>query len=153
MSNDGKYKIIKIGDIDAILLEENNYVNITKICYIYGKRFDNWMRNNNSKKFIKYIEKYIGKKAIIKNIIGNNDTRGTYVHPLVITNIAFWISPKFQAKVSIWINEWKKINAENTISYNKEISNLKVSNNEDIEKQIRDKLHNKLGGKAKMLSD
>lgn len=150
MLNNKKYKIIKIGEITVISLTKNNYINATKLCYIYGKQFRHWSANKVSKEIISEVDDIINTQSIIKIMTGTIETRGTYVHPYILTHISCWMSPKFQVSVLHWIDQWKNNNSENTLSYNKEISNLKISNNEDIEKHIRDNLHNKIGGKIEV---
>nr|AEX63341.1 putative KilA-N domain-containing protein [Moumouvirus Monve] len=72
------------------------------------------------------------------------------MHPLLITQLAYWISPKFAAKVSIWIEEWKKYSDKNLLEYYDALSNLEPYCNENKEKIIQEKLLIKLGGSVEV---
>jgi len=53
---------------------------------------------------------------------GLNENRGTWVHPQVAINIAQWISPSFDVKVSGWVYEIMmtgKVDITNTTSFKK----------------------------------
>ena len=60
---------------------------------------------------------------LIKHNSGGNGERHTWVHPRVaIINIAQWISPQFDVKVSGWVYEIMmtgKVDITNTTSYKK----------------------------------
>lgn len=109
------YSYGKYGDITVIIMNTNSYVNVTKLCNEYGKEFRHWKENNGSKELIKEVDDHIqarrnsdGPKpvSIITIGTGNNDLRGTYVHPLLVPHIASWISPKFAIKVSEIVNDY-----------------------------------------------
>jgi hypothetical protein len=73
-------------------------------------------------------------------------TQGSWVHPLLATHLAQWISVSFFIKVSLWIDEWKNTN-NNKIIYNKALEDIKPNNNNlCVEKQIQSKMYNELGG-------
>ena len=57
---------------------------------------------------------------LIKYKTGSNQERATWVHSHVAINIAQWISPKFDVKVSAWVYEIMmtgKVDITNTNSY------------------------------------
>ena len=82
---------------------------------------------------------------------GNNtEIRGTYMHPVLVTHIAYWCDPGFAIKIGIWIEEWKKYSPENELRYWKAVSDIKPNKTSDIEKQIQHKLHKKLGGEIEV---
>lgn len=109
----------KYGDFKVIIMMENKYINATKLCGEYNKRFENWLRNDNSKILIDTVENELNndrngfdsymseppKKATITLLKGCvNELKGTYVHELLIPHIASWISPVFAIKVrNCWI--------------------------------------------------
>jgi hypothetical protein len=64
----------------------------------------------------------------------HNNINGTYVHPLLLTHIAYWISPLFAVKTSLWIEEWKKFSDENFSKYYNSLLNLEPSQNNNKEK-------------------
>jgi hypothetical protein len=65
------------------------------------------------------------------------ETRGTYVHPALITSIANWISPSFAVNVSLWVEEWKKYTKHNNIKYWTTFSKCKPLLNYDREKGLK----------------
>jgi len=75
---------------------------------------------------------------------------GSWIHPLLATNIAQWISIEFSVKVSLWIEEWKKLN-NNIDIYNNEIINIKPDFTRQKEREIQIKLQKELGGEIEVL--
>jgi len=65
----------------------------------------------------------ISTDLLIKTQTGGlNENRGTWVHPQVAINIAQWISPTFDVKVSGWVYEimmTDKVDITNTTSFKK----------------------------------
>src|SRR5208282_1684928 len=51
------------GDFQVIMMEDCSYVNATKLCKDGGKRFDNWLANEASKRLIKALEDKFGHQA------------------------------------------------------------------------------------------
>ena len=49
----------KLDKVEVIMMRKNGYINATKICDKYGKRLDNWTRNNKSKRLIIELKKFI----------------------------------------------------------------------------------------------
>jgi hypothetical protein len=92
-------------------MSRNGYVNATKMCNDEGKKFRYWLENQTSKDYISYVQSVEDIPAdliMIKNGVGSNDYRGTYVHPDLITHIAFWISSSFAHKVTKIMKEYNK---------------------------------------------
>ena|SRR5579863_3804169 len=141
-------------DIDIIVNKNTGYINATQLCKQVNKSFRHWKETSKSEKFIKEISLQTGIKSheLFHTISGGKiiELRGTYVHPLLITHIACWCGPNFSAKVSKWIEEWKKNSLKNEIRYWKAVSNITPSNNSTTEKQIQRKLHKKLGGEMEV---
>ena len=141
--------------MEKFIRKEDGYVNATKLCKEGAKEFKHWNSLLNTKKLICIVSKYTNidsdKLMDIKKG-GDNTSRGSWVHPLLGTNIAQWISIDFAIKVSLWIEEWKKIN-NNTDIYNHEIINLKPDFNDLKEKQIQIRLQKELGGEIEVLTD
>ena len=112
---DDKYSYGKYGDFKVIMMTSNRYINATKLCNEYNKRFDNWLKNDGNKQLIncvnnKLVNSMAQKRAIKNNIsiplkerIENNQAIiiikggkhrqlwGTYVHELLMDNIIKWI--------------------------------------------------------------
>ena len=106
--------------------EEDGYINVTNLCKAGNKKFYGWHRLDKTKTFLRLLsaEAQICASALIKtNKGGNNkDQQCTWVHPQVAINIAQWISPAFDLKVSGWVYEIMmtgKVDITNTTSYKK----------------------------------
>lgn len=116
-----KFSYGKYGDFKVIICRENYYINATKLCSEHGKRFDNWLQNDQSKELIQKVNEDLkneGKSYESTMLItgGKGETsqlvRGTYVHQLIIPDVAKWISIDFRIKVykilnSYLFNEYK----------------------------------------------
>jgi len=141
-----KFSYGNYGEFKVILMNSNGYINATKLCASAKKQFVHWMENKQSKALIESVENEIKnvaeEKAFIK-ITGTSNTliRGTYVHPLLITHIASWCSAEFAVKVSIWLEEWKRINPLNSNRYWNALSNIKPSTKISEEKIYQMNLH------------
>ena len=111
---DDEFAHAKLGEFQVIMMKKNGYVNATKVCDKYKKRFRRWLVNKVSKEIISEVtninnkNKPAGKKAglIIKVIGGSIATRGTYVHSDLINHIVYWCSPKYAVHMSKIVNEY-----------------------------------------------
>ncbi|AFX93196.1 putative KilA-N domain-containing protein [Megavirus courdo11] len=134
-----KFAVGKFGDFEVIINRDNGYINATQLCKDCGERFSNWKRNDKSNELIKKLSHQINlpKRKILIDILGgkNIKLRGTYVHPIILTNIGNWISPTFSMKIGIWIEEWKKYSRKNTLKYYKELSKIEPFSNNNKEKK------------------
>ena len=102
-------------DFKVIIHTKSSYINITQLCKSADKRFDNWLQNNKSVELINYVnENELSKHSTLKATFtkkagGTNEilalVSGTYAHPLIVPQVAQWISPKFAIMVSKIINE------------------------------------------------
>jgi hypothetical protein len=110
-SVDNEYEWGTYFDFKVLIMSRNGYVNATKMCNDEGKKFRYWLENQTSKDYISYVQSVEDIPAdliMIKNGVGSNDYRGTYVHPDLITHIAFWISSSFAHKVTKIMKEYNK---------------------------------------------
>jgi len=96
----------------------------------------------------------IQKCQLIDSKKGNTAkySQGSWIHPILATNLAQWISPTFGMKVCIWIEEWKTINNNRSI-YDSEINKLKPTHNNQKEKEIQMQLQKELGGEIEVETD
>ena len=146
----------KFGDFEMVIMNKNKYMNATKLCNNASKKFSNWTENSTSIDIITELAKYLNmdeSELIKKNMSGSYDSRGSYVHPLLITHIACWCGPNFAIKISIWIEEWKKYSIDNELKYWDALKNIQPSKNLDKEKQIQHRLQKKLGGEIEVETD
>ena len=69
--------------------------------------FKNWNQLEKTKGFLQVLSSsvLIHTDELIKYNTGSNHERETWVHPQVAINIAKWISPTFDVKVSGWVYE------------------------------------------------
>ena len=102
--------------------QEDGYINVTNLCKAGGKQFKHWNSSEKNKAFLRVLSVMVGIQTIklIKMSKGGNGERHTWVHPQVAINIAQWISPYFDVKVSAWIYEVMmtgRVDITNTKSY------------------------------------
>lgn len=150
----------KCGDFKVIIMKSNGYINATKLCKTSKQAtrsttdFYCWKQNVSSKKIIEDTSKLIGissEELFIYIYPGGNSIAkligGTYAHPMIITHIAYWLSPSFQIKVISWIEEWKNYSDENPIKYHNALPNMTIIKNNNKEAVVQQYLKKKLGGK------
>ena len=117
----GNFGLGIYGDFKVYVMLKNNkergyimgYVNATKMCALVGKRFDNWMKNKESKNMVARFSEnsspptIIGAHNLLITVIGgkNKIITGTYADPLLIPYIAAWASHDFAKRVSLIVNE------------------------------------------------
>lgn len=125
--------------------EKDGYINATALCKAGGKKFNDWYRLESSKSYLCFVEEYtqIPKDKLAE--INKGKYGGSWIHPIIATNIAQWISSEFAFKVSIWIEEWKQNNINKKI-YVKELSRIIPDKNILKEKEIQLRLQIELGG-------
>ncbi len=103
---------------------DDGYIDITNLCKAGKKEFKDWNRLQKSKAYLKVlsVEVNIPTSDLVKVGTGskNKETKHTWVHPYVAINIAQWISPVFDVKVSSWVYEIMitgKVDISKTKSY------------------------------------
>ena len=104
--------------------EEDGYINVTNLCKAGNKKFYGWHRLDKTKAFLRLLSEsaQICADSLIKYNTAYGSERSTWVHPQVAINIAQWISPAFDLKVSGWVYEIMmtgKVDITNTTSYKK----------------------------------
>jgi hypothetical protein len=130
------------------LIRKDGYINLNQLCKSGGKQFRKWKENKRSKIFLTYLSEYTGisTKNLIVYEINSPTDKANWGHPKVATYVAQWISVEFSVKISIWIDDWVKINERNKRTYLKSLTEIKDDNNDNIEKNIQLKLQKMLGG-------
>ena len=127
-----EYKLEPL-DIGSNLYIENRddgYINVTNLCKAGNKKFNDWSRLDNTKAFLNELKRSTGIPVdlLIQSITGGkNEDRKTWVHPYVAINIAQWISPQFDVKVSSWIYE-VMLTGKIDISKTKSFQQLRMEN-------------------------
>jgi hypothetical protein len=146
------------GEFKVIMMKKNGYINATKMCQDIAeqsgskKEYRKWHENKSVDELINAVsdELHIPQKELFIIPKVENILRGTYVHPLIITHIAMWCSPLFAVKVSLFIEEWRKIDKLNDSKYWKALSEAKPSCNSMQERKIQLELNKKLNGKTEV---
>lgn len=147
MSNSIVIQNIKIESRDS-----DNFINATQLCKAGDKRFSNWYQLDSTKELINELEIKLKTSNLIdiKKENSKKFTQGTWIHPLLVTHLAIWISPKFVVKVSQWIEEWKNYSLENKNKYQYELEHLEPSHNILREKELQAKYKNKLNAEIEV---
>ena len=135
-----EYKLtpLELGNGYTIEHREDGFINVTNLCKAGKKQFNHWKSLEKTKGFLRVLSSSteISVDELIKYNTGGNSERATWAHPQVAINIAQWISPNFDVKVSSWVYEVMmtgKIDITNTKSY-KELQ--KENKNKDIKIQF-----------------
>jgi hypothetical protein len=103
-------------DVLEIVVRADGYINATELAkkaQTTGgkvKRISDWLSNATTKEFIKElcIQENRNYDTVVCQVAGNFSVpavRGTYLHPLLIPHVAFWMSPRFAFCISRIINE------------------------------------------------
>jgi hypothetical protein len=151
-----KYAWGNYGEFKVMIMKENGYINVTKLCKSGGKEFFSWKRLDIADKFLDDVSSalHIPKNDILITINGGNQTllRGTYAHPSTVNYIASWISPRFAIKVSSIIDEWRALSHKNEMEYWTSMGNCILTQEKKmcIEHSIRDRLSTLLNGKIEV---
>ena len=120
-----KYELVPLNvgkDFQIEYREKDGYIDVTNLCRAGGKKINDWKRLNKTEAFFQALSSTTGIPVVelIQMETGGNGKRHTWVHPLVAINIAQWISPRFDVKVSGWVYEAMmtgKVDITNTTSY------------------------------------
>lgn len=160
-----EFSLFKCGKFEAVIMNKNSYINLTKICSQSKTKngnnigFGHWRETSKSKEILDEVSRLTGidvSDLLINIVSGNkNNTinRGTYGHPMLLTPIAAWISPKFLLKISMWLEEWKAFSKKNNLAYYEELVNLQPSHNLKREKQVQLTLQNKYDCESEVKTD
>jgi len=108
----------KYGDFKVIIMKENGYINVTKLCSMVTnkngkvKEFRKWKETDISKNLIEEISNVAripAAEILVTVPTGPKKLtciRGTYAHSDLIPHIAAWASPVFAIKISKIVNEY-----------------------------------------------
>ena len=88
----------------------DGYINATAMCQAAaGKLFGDYYRLRTTKEFLAALEADMGIpiSELVQVVKGGVPAlQGTWVHPLVATHLAQWLSPKFAVQVNKWVYGW-----------------------------------------------
>jgi KilA-N domain len=128
MSTEIRYELIKdefwyadyLG-FKIVMIRNIGYINGTKLCEKGGKKIKDWLNNSNNQDLIMYFNKNINGsftslvkcRSVCMEMFSrkgdpNEEIRGTYIHPLLITFIADWISNGFGYIVNHIVDDLNK---------------------------------------------
>ena len=99
-----EYIHIKYNDtVEIIIMINDRYVNVSKLCDKYGKNLDEWFDDPSNKKQIEAVNNIINYTSQNCRIVIDDleIVTGSYVHELLIPYIGNWIEPT----LGIIINE------------------------------------------------
>ena len=165
----------KYGDIDIIMRKRDGYINATKMCTTLtnlnkklakeknldepgNKQFKHWKTNARAIEEINVVSQMVAIQAdqIVIELTGAGNIKGTYVHPLLIPQIASWASPYFSIQVSIIVNKYmdnKAIEEKNRQLKEKD-DNIKIlSDKLDIQNNKINKLLKKNKEQTKLIEE
>src|SRR5271154_666725 len=147
----------KYGDFKVIIMNENGYINATKICHDAktknGKRkeFRHWKESTNANLIMEEISIVVGARTddLLIPITGGQIVviRGTYAHPDLIPHIVSWASPSFAVRVSKIINKYfiKKAIKEKEKPIKKKDDKIdKLIEENKLQTQKIDKMNNRI---------
>jgi hypothetical protein len=99
----------------------DGYVNATAMCKAYGKRWENYHRNERTQHYIAALDRSMaetgcdaavtrnrvtGKPDLIQTIQGGlPHLQGTWVHPRIAVDLARWLHPEFAVMMDGWFLE------------------------------------------------
>jgi hypothetical protein len=140
-TNDEEYKLQPLDVGNGFTIEhreEDGFINVTNLCKADKKQFSDWNELDETDDFLEVLSSSIGlpPNELIKYKICSIDEKEIWTHPQVAINIAQWISPTFDVKVSSWVYEAMmtgKVYITNTKSY-KELQ--KENKNKDLKIQF-----------------
>lgn len=85
-----------------IAQREDGYVDLTQMCKVNGKRLDNYLRLEQTKRYLQELECSLTSEVSLleskKGKFSDGSEQGTWGHPLLALNLARWISAEF----AIW---------------------------------------------------
>ena len=98
----------------------DGYVNATAMCKAAGKLGADYYRLVSTKEFITELSSTMGipiDLLVRKIMTGENEIRGTWIHPQVAIHLGQWLSPKFAVKVSKWVLDWSTGKTKSNLPY------------------------------------
>ena len=138
----------------CVIVDEKGYMNGSKLAKSAGKRYAKWNENKNTESFKQTAADVLGvdQSELCYTIRGGGSRSvwGTYMHPILITHLAQWMSPSFGVQVSLWIEEWIEMNPENKDRYYQALSEMTLYQSDQEECLVQERLHELIGGEREV---
>ncbi|AYP74143.1 p28-like protein [Fowlpox virus] len=98
------FSVIQYGEFELLMIDSNNYINVSQLCNYNNKDFKIWMGTGVYAELINELDKSKTDRAIILIDKYGCDINGYYAHPSLVPIIASWASPTFAIKASKIVN-------------------------------------------------
>jgi hypothetical protein len=88
--------------------QEDGYINATALCKSVGREFHTWNRSKTTIAFINelsYDTHICGTDLVQIQQGGEPHLQGTWVHPLILIDIAMWLSMDFKYQAMQWLQD------------------------------------------------
>ena len=100
--------IVRSWNGKAIRQREDGYLSATDMCQACGKQIKHWNENKSTHEYLEALSTDVGiptTELIITIQGGIPQNQGTWVHDLVATELARWLSPSFSVQCNKWVRE------------------------------------------------
>ena len=96
-----------LSGITIISRKDDGYIDLNALCKAGNKELSEWKRNKKTDTFLQVLSTTMGipRVDLLKHNSGSNGNRHVWGYPQVAINVAQWISPEFNVKISKWIYE------------------------------------------------
>ncbi|URH24958.1 p28-like protein [Fowlpox virus] len=120
---------MKLLDVEVVIMRSNGFVNITRLCNLEGKDFNDWKQLESSRRLLNTLK---DNNKLHDPIINIRHTRikinGEYVSQLLLDYVIPWISPYVATRVSILMRYYRRcvalnIETEKDIDHSQELQN------------------------------
>lgn len=131
-----------------MIRKHDGFISATMLCKLGGRLWADYYRLDVTKKFLRKLSNHLQLPLVsLVDCKRGGAHHGTWVHPLVATNLALWINSDFAVHVSDWIERAKKQCDDIQAEYNYQISNIEPAHDQNqVEREVRDRLALKLNG-------
>lgn len=86
-------------NIRIYVRHSDGYINATKMCSDVGKTFTSWFQSQKTREFLYRLYKNLDTHIDLILDCG----KYVYIHPVLVINIAQWLSPLFEIEMTKWI--------------------------------------------------
>jgi hypothetical protein len=137
-----------LGTAPVRIKKANGYISANDLCRACNRRFGDYSRLQVTEQFIETVRQQMpNEKLLITKLNGPNWNRGTWVHPIIATHLAVWLSPRFASQVMFWIEEWR---SRNRRRYLNSLCNIEGEPVDMRESRIRNFLAMELNAKSEV---